>query len=202
MFFYEFKKTINNKSEIVPLWEVEKNTIYSIVITTTSGLWRYEIGDTIEFCSINPYRIKFVGRTQLYINSFGEELTISNVEKALNFVSKKCDVIIKEFIVAPKLIENNKGGFHEWIIEFKKKPENINSFEKELDKRLKELNSDYEAKREKDILLKPLKIIEAKENTFKKWLTNRGKLGGQNKIPRLNNNRKIFEEILQLVNNG
>jgi len=175
--------------------EIDKN--YAIVITTNGGLFRYLIGDVIKFTSINPHRIIITGRTKSYINAFGEELIIENTDHAIIKTSKKLNCIVKEYTVAPILINKDAGG-HEWLIEFEKEPVNINIFEKELDDNLKKLNSDYNAKRYKDLIIRKPKINIIRNNEFYKWLKRNNRLGGQFKIPRLSNDRSIINEILNL----
>ena len=199
--FYEFipmETFDSDHPKVIPLWEVEKNKNYAIVITTNAGLWRYCIGDTVRFTSTNPYRIKVTGRTKHYINAFGEELIIENAEEALK---KACDATASEIVdytAAPVFMEGNKKGGHEWLIEFKTKPGNLNKFAKVLDEVLKSLNSDYEAKRYNNMTLDPPKIQIARKALFYDWLKMKGKLGGQHKVPRLSNHREFLNEILIL----
>ncbi|MFA9290328.1 MAG: GH3 auxin-responsive promoter family protein [Solirubrobacteraceae bacterium] len=198
--FYEFISMDNyNLNNAIPLWEVELNTNYAMVITTNGGLWRYLIGDTVKFISKNPYRIIISGRTQLYINAFGEELMIDNTEKAIGIACKKTNAEIIDYTVAPRFMQKEStNGAHEWIIEFKKDPTDLNLFNEIIDQTLKELNSDYEAKRKNNVTLSFPIIILAKKNLFYTWLKNKNKLGGQNKIPRLCNDRIILEELIIL----
>ena len=161
-------------------------------------MWRYLIGDTIRFTSLNPYRIKITGRTKHYINVFGEELNIENVEDALKITCEKNAAIIKEFTVSPIFMEGKEKGGNEWIIEFDKEPESLSYFTEILDNSLKAINSDYEAKRYKNMTLMPPKIHKAKKDLFYKWLKQKNKLGGQHKVPRLSNSRRFVEELLQL----
>ena len=197
--FYEFipiKGDKEDDSDIIPLSEVALNTNYSIVITTNGGLWRYKIGDTIQFTSLSPYRIQVTGRTKHFINVFGEELIIDNAEKALERVSAKTKSIISNYTAGPIFMEKDSQGAHEWIIEFEKEPENLNHFSSLLDEALQEENSDYEAKRYKNMTLHSLKVHKAKKGLFYEWLSKKGKLGGQHKVPRLSNSREILEELL------
>ncbi len=201
--FYEFipmdtYKTIEQHA--IPLWEVELNKNYAIVITTNSGLWRYKIGDTVRFTSLKPYRIKVTGRTKHHINVFGEELIIENAEEALKSVCLKTDSKIKDYTAAPIFMSGNEKGAHEWIIEFRKPPEKLDYFIEFLDNALKSLNSDYEAKRYNNITLKMPVVHIARENLFNDWLKSKDKLGGQHKIPRLSNKREYIEELLQMNN--
>ena len=197
--FYEFipiKGDKEDDSDIIPLSDVALNTNYSIVITTNGGLWRYKIGDTIQFTSLSPYRIQVTGRTKHFINVFGEELIIDNAEKALERVSTKTKSIILNYTAGPIFMEKDSQGAHEWIIEFEKEPENLNHFSSLLDAALQEENSDYEAKRYKNMTLHSLKVHKAKKGLFYEWLSKKGKLGGQHKVPRLSNSREILEELL------
>ncbi|MDC1048144.1 GH3 auxin-responsive promoter family protein [Flavobacteriaceae bacterium] len=197
--FYEFipiKGDKEDDSDIIPLSDVALNTNYSIVITTNGGLWRYKIGDTIQFTSLSPYRIQVTGRTKHFINVFGEELIIDNAEKALERVSTKTKSIILNYTAGPIFMEKDSQGAHEWIIEFEKEPENLNHFSSLLDEALQEENSDYEAKRYKNMTLHSLKVHKAKKGLFYEWLSKKGKLGGQHKVPRLSNSREILEELL------
>jgi hypothetical protein len=197
--FYEFipMDTYNGEDSIaIPLQEVELNKNYAIVITTNAGLWRYLIGDTIKFVSLNPYRIKITGRTKHFINVFGEELIIENAEEALKEVCKKTKAEIIDYTVAPIFMDGKSKGSHEWIIEFKKEPKSIDYFTELLDNALKSINSDYESKRYHDMTLTMPKVHQAKKGLFYNWLKKNGKLGGQHKVPRLSNNRDFIEELL------
>ena len=197
--FYEFINMAEFKEEnsiAIPLEEVELETNYALVISTNAGLWRYLIGDTIKFTSLNPYKIKVTGRTKHFINAFGEELIIDNAEVALEKACKKTNSIIKDYTVAPIFMKESKKGAHQWLIEFSKKPENIEFFTEVLDTALKNINSDYEAKRFLNITLEKPIITLAKRNLFYNWLKNKNKLGGQHKVPRLANDRKIIDELL------
>ena len=199
--FYEFIPMDQFKDEnslAIPLEEVKLNTNYAMVITTNAGLWRYLIGDTVEFTSLKPYRIKITGRTKYFINAFGEEIILDNVEKALELATKKTNSVIKEYTVAPVFMKDNKKGKHQWVIEFEKEPKDLNFFTEVLDNALKAINSDYEAKRYLNITLDLPEIIKAKNGVFYQWLKNKNKLGGQHKIPRLSNDRKFIGEILDM----
>jgi len=202
--FYEFiPMEIYNTSEekAIPLSEVEKHKNYAIVITTNAGLWRYKIGDTVRFTSINPYRIKVTGRTKHYINAFGEELIIENAEDALRKACEKTKSEIVDFSAAPIFMQGKEKGAHEWLIEFKTPPKDIHLFNELFDNALKALNSDYEAKRYNNITLnKPILHI-ARERLFYDWLKQNNKLGGQHKVPRLSNTREYIDDLLKL-NNG
>lgn len=199
--FYEFipMNTYHTDNQnVIPIWEVELGKNYAMVITTNSGLWRYQIGDTVRFTSISPYRIKITGRTKHFINVFGEELIIENTEEALKQTCKLTNANILEYTVAPVFMAGKEKGAHEWIIEFSKKPTDIEYFTKVLDEELKKLNSDYEAKRYNNMTLTMPKINVARTNLFHDWLKENNKLGGQHKVPRLSNNREHLEAILKL----
>jgi len=196
--FYEFIDMDTygtTREKVIPLTEVELKKNYAIVITTNAGLWRYKIGDTVRFVSINPYRIRVTGRTKHHINVFGEELIIENAEEALKNASRATSCEIKDYTAAPIFMEGKEKGAHEWIIEFKKEPENFNAFAKALDQKLQDVNSDYAAKRFNNITLKKPTIHAARENLFYDWLKAKNKLGGQHKIPRLSNSRDFIEEL-------
>lgn len=198
--FYEFipMDTFGKEDQkVIPLSEVEIGKNYALVITTNSGLWRYLIGDTIRFTSLNPFRIKVTGRTKHHINVFGEELMVENTDSALAKTCTALNCEILDYTVAPIFMEGKEKGAHEWIIEFKKHPENIDNFTELLDKNLQQVNSDYEAKRFNNMTLNRLVLHIAKENLFYNWLKKNDKLGGQHKIPRLSNSRNYLEELLQ-----
>lgn len=199
--FYEFIPMEDfhaGSREAIPISGVELNKNYAVVITTNGGLWRYLIGDTVRFTSISPYRIKISGRTKHYINAFGEELMIDNVETALKIACEKLNVSISDYTGAPVFMTNQNKGSHEWIFEFTKEPYDIQEFASIFDNALKTLNSDYEAKRYNDITLKAPIIHSAKPNLFYEWMASRGKLGGQNKVPRLSNDREYIDPLLLL----
>lgn len=203
--FYEFipfDQINNSDPQTISLDEVEVGKNYAMLITTNSGLWRYNIGDTVKFTSTSPYRIKISGRTKHFINAFGEEVIIENAESAITDACAKTGAIIDNFTAAPIYFdEGNKGG-HEWIIEFKKQPDNLERFTQFLDEKLREINSDYDAKRYKDMALLPPVVHSAQEGTFYAWMKKRGKLGGQNKVPRLSNNREHIDDILKMMRNA
>lgn len=199
--FYEFipMDTFGtNAQKTINLSEVELDKNYAVVISTNSGLFRYLIGDTVRFTSLNPYRIKITGRTKHYINVFGEELMIENTDKAVAKACKETNAEVSDYTVAPIFMQDKEKGAHEWMIQFDKLPENLNRFVEILDQTLKELNSDYEAKRNNNMTLNPPVINIARENLFYDWLKKNDKLGGQNKIPRLSNNRTYLEELKDL----
>lgn len=199
--FYEFIPmdtfgTSNQK--IIPLWEVQKDINYAIVITTNAGLWRYLIGDTVRFTGVNPYRIRITGRTRHHINVFGEEFIIENAEEALRKTCSKWNSAILEYTVAPVFMEAGAKGAHEWLIEFRTPPADLPAFAEDLDLAIQSINSDYEAKRYKNMTLNPLRLHQARSGLFYDWLKAKGKLGGQHKVPRLSNSREYLEELLQL----
>ena len=198
--FYEFipmDQFDGENSPCIPLSEVKTDQSYAVVISTNSGLWRYIIGDTIRFTSLNPYRIKITGRTKHFINAFGEELIIENAETAIQRACDATSCEVDDFTAAPVYMSNSSGA-HEWLIEFAREPSDLEAFNKVLDQSLKELNSDYEAKRHKNMALQMPRINVARKGLFYDWLKSKGKLGGQHKVPRLSNNRKHLEEMLLL----
>ena len=199
--FYEFREVRSEKSEgseYIPLWAVETGKNYAMVISTSCGLWRYEIGDTIQFTSTNPYKFIISGRTKHFINAFGEELIVDNAEQGLAYACEQTGAEVSEYTAAPVFMDANAKCRHQWLIEFAKRPADLQQFSTLLDKRLQEINSDYEAKRYKDITLQHLEIVEARPNLFNDWLKLRGKLGGQHKVPRLSNSRDTIEQLIKL----
>ncbi|WP_103865791.1 GH3 auxin-responsive promoter family protein [Aquimarina sp. I32.4] len=201
--FYEFipmESHGTEEEEIIPLSEVEVGKNYAIIITTNAGLWRYKIGDTIRFTSINPYRIKVSGRTKHHINVFGEELIIENAEEALRKTTKITHSEIVDYTVAPIFMKDREKGAHEWLIEFKEPPKSIDDFISILDHNLQQVNSDYEAKRYNNTTLNMPQIRIARSNLFYDWLKKNNKLGGQHKVPRLSNSRTYIEELIELNN--
>ena len=199
--FYEFipfEDLEKDNPRAYTIEEVETDTNYAMVISTNGGLWRYMIGDTVKFTSLYPHRIKISGRTKHFINAFGEEVIIDNAEKALKQACKNTGAMVKEYTAAPVFMGTQTKGKHEWLIEFEKEPDDLDHFKTILDNALQSLNSDYEAKRYKNITLDPLVIQKAKPGLFYNWMKKRGKLGGQNKVPRLVNNRKYIDELLEL----
>ena len=199
--FYEFIPmdtfgTLNQR--VIRLNQVELHKNYALVITTNSGLWRYLIGDTIRFTSLNPYRIKVTGRTKHHINVFGEELMVENTDTALAKTCKMFNCEMVDYTVAPIFMTNNQKGAHEWIVEFKNPPEDIAKFTQALDENIQALNSDYEAKRYNNMTLNPLVLHVARPHLFYDWLKQEDKLGGQHKVPRLSNERTYLENLLKL----
>ncbi|HYK57289.1 MAG TPA: GH3 auxin-responsive promoter family protein, partial [Flavisolibacter sp.] len=186
----------------IQLNEVALGVNYALVITTNGGLWRYLIGDTIQFTSLETHRIKVSGRLKHYINAFGEEIIIDNTDKAIAIASEKTGSVVKDYSAAPVYFSEAENGAHEWLIEFEKEPQNLQEFIYELDSALKTINSDYEAKRHKDIALRMPLIKAVPHDTFTNWLSSKGKLGGQHKVPRLSNERDTIEEIKQFIKTG
>ncbi len=184
----------------IGLENVEPGKNYALVISTNAGLWRYLLGDTIQFTSLKPFRIKVSGRLKHFINAFGEELIIDNSDKAIAIASEKTGAVVNDYTAAPVYFSDTSNGAHEWLIEFEKEPDDLYHFRNELDSALKSINSDYEAKRHKDIALRMPIIHSLKKGTFTEWLRKKGKLGGQHKVPRLSNERKLIEEILTMNN--
>jgi len=200
--FYEFIPVSDNgvqDSKAIPLDKVETGVNYAMVISTNAGLWRYLIGDTIQFTSSDPYRIRITGRTKSFINAFGEELIIDNAEKALTTACEKSSATITDYTAAPVYFNDNNNAAHEWLIEFETPPESLDYFTEILDNALKALNSDYEAKRYHNLILRPPIIKQMAHGTFYFWLKDRGKLGGQNKVPRLSNDRKYVDDIKDMA---
>lgn len=200
--FYEFipmEVFGTSQQYAISLDQVEMNKNYALVITTNSGLARYIIGDTIKFTSIKPFRIKITGRTKHFINAFGEEVVIENVEESIKEACSITGATVKTFTVAPFFMQEGKGGYHEWVIEFIHQPEDEGAFFRLIDENLQKLNSDYEAKRAGSVILGAPIFHIAPQGTFYKWMKKRGKFGGQHKIPRLSNDRKFIEEILDLI---
>ena len=199
--FYEFmpvEEWEKQNPKTLQLNEVQVGKNYALVITTNGGLWRYVIGDTIQFTSLLPYRIKVSGRLKHYINAFGEELIIDNTDKAIAHACRNTGAIVKDYTAAPVYFSEKENGAHEWLIEFEKEPDSMEVFGQELDAALKTLNSDYEAKRHKSIALAPPVVKKIHKGTFNTWLKSKGKLGGQHKVPRLSNERLYIEEILAM----
>lgn len=199
--FYEFipmEVYGTDKEKVIPLWEVEEGGNYAMIITTNGGLWRYHIGDTVRFTSISPYRIKVSGRTKHFINAFGEELMIENAERALKRATNLTDSEIVDYTAAPVFMDKREKGAHEWLIEFKKPPKDLDRFRTYLDETLQDLNSDYQAKRRHNMTLEKLQLQVAEKDLFYIWSKQNDKLGGQHKIPRLSNDRHYITELLTL----
>ena len=199
--FYEFipvEEVGKAQPRIIPLWEVEPHRNYAMVITTSCGLWRYQIGDTVRFDSVRPYRFRISGRTKCFINAFGEELMVDNAEQGLDRACRLTGAEVEEYTAAPVFMDSEGHCRHQWVVEFRKQPASVEAFADALDAALKELNSDYEAKRYKDLTLQRPEIVVARQGLFNDWLKSRGKLGGQHKVPRLANDRNIIEQVLLL----
>ena len=199
--FYEFipmDEFDKEEPTVVPLWGVETGRNYAMVISTSSGLWRYIIGDMIRFTERNPYKFIISGRTKSFINAFGEELIVDNAEKGLAEACKQTGAEVLEYTAAPVFMDANGKCRHQWVVEFSNEPNDVEEFARILDESLQQINSDYEAKRYKDITLQRLELIKARPGVFNDWLKQKGKLGGQHKVPRLCNNRDIIEQVLAL----
>jgi hypothetical protein len=200
--FYEFmpvEEYGKPHPQTVGLKNVQLNKNYALVISTTGGLWRYIIGDTVKFTSLNPYKIKVTGRLKHYMNAFGEEVMVDNTDKAIAIASAKTNAVVNDYTAAPVYFSEGSNGTHEWLIEFDVSPQNLQQFTLELDAALKSINSDYEAKRHKDIALRMPIVHGLKKGMFAEWLRSKGKLGGQHKVPRLSNDRNVVEEILKMM---
>ena len=199
--FYEFiplEEVGRPDATVVPLEGVEIGRNYAMVITTSCGLWRYMIGDTVEFTSKRPYKFIITGRTKYFINAFGEELIMDNAEKGLAYACEKTGAQVLEYTAAPVYMDKNAKCRHQWLIEFSKDPDNLERFAQALDEKLQELNSDYEAKHSHNVTLQHLEVVKAKEGLFNDWLKQKGRLGGQHKVPRLSNSRKNMDELLEM----
>ncbi|MDD4820205.1 MAG: GH3 auxin-responsive promoter family protein [Flavobacteriales bacterium] len=200
--FYEFIPMNvfgTEHQHIVPLCDVKKDVNYAMVISTNGGLWRYIIGDTVRFTSVKPYRIVITGRTKQYINTFGEELMVENADRALRKACEATSATINEYTAAPVYMDSKTSGAHEWMIEFSTPPTSIEAFTHMLDETLKELNSDYRAKRYCDVTLRTPIIHVVEKGLFFNWMEKRGKIGGQNKVPRLSNDRTYIEALLEMI---
>ena len=203
--YYEFIPTDGHKSDkTLTLDEVALDVNYEMVISTTAGLWRYRLGDTIKFTSLYPFRFKITGRTKHFMNAFGEEIIVDNADKALAIACEKTGAQIAEYTAAPVYMpfdsaQGDSCGAHEWLVEFDVPPSSIEYFTEVLDNALKSINSDYEAKRYQNLALKQPVVKLLPKGIFYKWLESKNKLGGQHKVPRLSNERKYVEEILKMA---
>ncbi len=200
--FYEFMPVeeygkANPKTFGLKQVELDKN--YALIISTNGGLWRYLVGDTIQFTSLRPFKIKVTGRLKHYMNAFGEEVIVNNADKAIAIASAKTNAVVNDYTAAPVFFTETENGAHEWLIEFEKQPIDLHAFIHELDNALQSINSDYESKRYKNIALRMPVVHQLENGTFNKWLKSKGKLGGQHKVPRLSNERKLVEEILAII---
>jgi len=201
--FYEFLPVEQSESEtpeVYPIWEIEKGRTYELIITAANGLWRYRLGDTVTIEQLNPVKIKIAGRTRSFINAFGEELMVHNADHAITLAAEETGAKVLNYTAAPVYSTSGQRGHHQWLIEFARKPQDTDHFMQLLDQHLREVNSDYDAKRTGDIFLAPPTLVIATAGLFDRWLASTGKLGGQRKVPRLNNNRTIIEQMLSLMN--
>ncbi len=196
--FLPFAKEFDKNAKTLSLSEVELHVDYALIISTNAGLWRYSIGDTIQFTQIEPFRFIISGRTKHHINAFGEELMIHNAERALQQACKLCNTEVIEYTAAPMHLADGQKAYHEWIIEFEEAPKDLNNFIYHFDNALKSLNSDYEAKRYKNMILEEPKLHVAAKGLFFRWMKQKGKLGGQNKVPRLSNSREYVDELIMM----
>jgi hypothetical protein len=196
--FYEFYPVNEGPEKTVPLADVKVGVNYVVVISTVGGLWRYVIGDTIQFTSVNPFLFVITGRMKLFINCFGEELVIENAEKAIAHASSETHAVVSDYTAGPVFMSEEDPG-HQWLVEFSTEPTDLEQFTLLLDQKLKEVNSDYAAKRHADMVMKRPKLEAVPIGTFEAWLKSKGKLGGQNKVPRLANDRRILDEILGML---
>ncbi len=199
--FYEFLpvKHLDNQEKAVPIEGIETGVNYALIFSNSNGLWRYRIGDTVEFTSVAPYKIRITGRTKLYINAFGEEIIIDNAERAIRAACRATGATIQDYTAAPVYMSGRDKGAHEWLIEFSQAPDDDDHFSKILDQTLQEVNSDYAAKRFKNSTLQTPVVRRLPVGTFYKWMENRGKTGGQNKVPRLANDRRFVDALLEFV---
>ena len=195
---YSAEGSVAGHVRAVPLWEVEQDRDYALVITTLGGLYRYLIGDTVRFTSTAPYRIVITGRTKHFINAFGEELMVTNTDTAIARTTERTGVQVAEYTVAPHFLLDEGKGYHDWMIEFVEPPSDLAAYARILDEELRRANSDYDAKRYDDMTLLPLQLEPAPEGLFHRWLEEQGKLGGQHKVPRLSSSRHYLEELLEL----
>ncbi len=200
--YYEFiplEEIDHAKPTVLRLDQVQTQQAYALVISTNSGLWRYQVGDTVTFTSTQPYTIRVLGRTRSFINAFGEELMAENAETAIGAASKACGAQVRDYTAAPLFLEQGHAGLHQWLIEFETAPDNLQRFVQILDENLRLSNSDYDAKRHKNLALLEPEVVVLPEGSFYRWLASRNKLGGQHKVPRLANHREIVEAILTQI---
>ena len=199
--FYEFiplDEIDNPHPKILPIWKVEPGKVYALVITACNGLWRYPIGDTVKIESVEPLKITIAGRTKHFINAFGEELMVHNSDAAIAKACDELDCAVLNYTAAPVYAGDHSRGRHEWLIEFARQPQNLAQFASRLDALLQQENSDYQAKRYNSIFLDPLSIVVARTGVFDDWLASTGKLGGQRKVPRLSNDRRFLDPLLNM----
>jgi hypothetical protein len=200
--FYEFlpvEESDSETPEVYPIWEIEAGRTYELLITAPNGLWRYRIGDTVTIEQLNPVKIKIAGRTHRFINAFGEELMVHNADSAITSASRETGAQVLNYTAAPVYAHDNERGYHQWLIEFARQPNDEARFMQLLDQYLREVNSDYDAKRSGDIFLAMPSLVIAPDGLFDRWLASTGKLGGQRKVPRLSNDRTIIEAMLALI---
>ncbi|MDE6544074.1 MAG: GH3 auxin-responsive promoter family protein, partial [Muribaculaceae bacterium] len=195
--FYEFLE--QGESIPVPAWEVEQGKIYELLITSCNGLWRYSPGDTVRIESTDPLRITIAGRTKHFINAFGEEVMVYNADAAITAACRKTGVHVINYTAAPVYTSDQSRGRHQWLIEFDRQPGSIQEFADELDRTLRAVNSDYDAKRSHDLFLDRAEVIPAPAGIFDRWLASTGRLGGQRKVPRLSNDRTTIDALLSLI---
>ena len=200
--FYEFlpvEESNSDTPEVYPIWEIEQGRTYELIITAANGLWRYRLGDTVTIEQLNPVKITIAGRTHSFINAFGEELMVHNADRAITLAAQETDAEVLNYTAAPVYSISGQRGHHQWLIEFAREPQDEERFMQLLDQHLREVNSDYDAKRSGDIFLAPPTLVVAPMGLFDRWLASTGKLGGQRKVPRLNNNRTIIEQMLAIM---
>ena len=195
--FYEFLSVDSPDAAPVPVWEVERGKIYAMLITSGNGLWRYPLGDTVRVESLNPLEITIAGRTKHFINAFGEEVMVHNTDAALIKACSLTGAQVLNYTAAPVYADGNRRGHHQWLIEFSRPPADMERFADELDAALQQENSDYQAKRSGGIFLDRLTVETAKSGVFDRWLASTGKLGGQRKVPRLSNDRRFMDPLLE-----
>ena len=200
--FYEFlpiEESDSRTPEVYPIWEIEAGRTYELIITAANGLWRYRVGDTVTIEQLNPVKITIAGRTRSFINAFGEELMVHNADRAITLAAQETEADVLNYTAAPVFAQDGERGHHQWLIEFARKPADTELFMRLLDQHLREVNSDYDAKRHGDIFLAAPTLVIAPDGLFDRWLASTGKLGGQRKVPRLNNNRTVMDQLLQLL---
>jgi len=200
--FFEFlpvEESDSETPEVYPIWEIEAGRTYELIITAPNGLWRYRLGDTVTVEQLNPVKITIAGRTRSFINAFGEELMVHNADRAIALTEQETDTEVLNYTAAPVYADGNRQGHHQWLIEFATRPTDEVRFMQLLDEHLREVNSDYDAKRTGDIFLTAPTLVVAPTGLFDRWLASTGKLGGQRKIPRLNNNRIVIDQMLAMM---
>lgn len=196
--FYEFVPAEDPSAAPIPSWEVKEGGIYALLITSGNGLWRYPLGDTVLVTGTAPLTVTIAGRTRSFINAFGEEVMVYNADAALDAACRATGAEVIDYTVAPVYADGGERGHHEWLIEFSRRPSDMDAFTRQLDSSLQGENSDYQAKRSGDIFLAPLTVVTGASGVFDRWLASTGKLGGQRKVPRLCNDRRIMDQLLSL----